>query len=160
LFTALKQERLRADQAEALATEKEHRLQIARTQYREVRPKVAVYEQFLNSKKSYTLAEAAKLLSDDLGATTCEKRLFQYLREKKPLMTGYRMMGGERLETDRRNEPYQRIVEVGYLTLRLAPDPKSDCMWKQVLIAPKGMVRIFRDFEKPIKQRQAAQPAE
>jgi prophage antirepressor-like protein len=47
--------------------EQDQKLEIAREIYKEQKPKVDVYDPFMGSNKSYTMAEAAKPLSDDLG---------------------------------------------------------------------------------------------
>ena len=77
-------------------------------------PKAQVYDALVSSEGSYSVAEAAKLLS------TGEVRLFRTLRGRHILMDG------NRSGVEHHNVPYQQYLDRGYFELITRPRPGGE----------------------------------
>lgn len=77
-------------------------------------PKAQVYDALVSSEGSYSVAEAAKLLS------TGEVRLFRTLRDRHILMDG------NRSGVEHHNVPYQQYLDRGYFELITRPRPGGE----------------------------------
>lgn len=157
LLTALEEERSmrlaeqqRSAQLQAENELKDRRIIAAKNRLEYVAAQADLADRLLNSKSTYSLKEAAKVLMLPFGRNT----LFRKLREEKVLMSG----------DNNRNEPYQEYMSRGYFEYKpIKKDGISEDTGEpycisvfQTFVTPKGMVWLCKRFEgKNEKFRQA-----
>lgn len=113
----------------------------AEREIKELAPKAAFHDNVCKAINAQTISEAAKMLG------TGQNRFFEWLREKKILMEGFR--GGEK------NKPYQQYIDQGYfrVTERQYTDDKGEShLYTRTLITGKGFAwleRLWRGGSSP-----------
>jgi phage antirepressor YoqD-like protein/predicted DNA-binding protein YlxM (UPF0122 family) len=93
--------------------------EIANSKLIEQKPKVELYESFIEINDLHSIGEVSKLLK--IGRNT----LFKKLRELKILMTG--------------NIPYQKYIDLGYFQVKISPNENIDLNIPVTFATPKGI---------------------
>jgi anti-repressor protein len=97
----------------------------------DAKPKIDFHDSVMASTRNFKVGEAAKLIASDTGKSFGRNTMMELLRRLKWIMKST-------------NEPYQSIIDRGYMTMRM------DCVgkvgFKKVvktpLITPKGLERL------------------
>ena len=97
----------------------------------DAKPKIDFHDSVMASTRNFKVGEAAKLIASDTGKSFGRNTMMELLRRLKWIMKNT-------------NEPYQSIIDRGYMTMRM------DCVgkvgFKKVvktpLITPKGLERL------------------
>jgi len=98
-------------------------------QLEEQKPKVEMFDKFLQCDKGIDMDEAANVLKEDLGRT----KLFRFLRDNKILMKG-----------DRQNIPYSRYAKY----FEVIEVNKNGMNFSKTLIKPNGIAFVSKLINK------------
>ena len=123
-----------ARDSELARIDAENRAAAAEHQVLELAPAARMADELMSASGDYSVREAAQILDRDPRISTGQKRLFEYLRSIGWL--------------DRHNQPYQRHMDCGRLTVRVRsyehPNRDELVATQQVRVTTKGLGELHR----------------
>jgi prophage antirepressor-like protein len=123
-----------ARDSELARIEAENRACVAEHQVLELTPAARMHDELMAASGDFSVREAAQILDRDPSLSTGQRRLFEYLRSIGWL--------------DRHNQPYQRHIDIGRLTVRARsyehPHRDELVATQQVRVTTKGLGELHR----------------